>query len=151
MTGADRVVLYWDASAIVSALFRDRYSSEALQWAAVEGLHLCSSLAWAEVHAVVARLQREAGLPDMLAESALQTLEAGPGRLLATAPDPDWIGRLAARWPLRGADLWHLAMAVTLRRELPALRMLTFDSRLYGAALGEGLAPEQAAASSPQP
>jgi hypothetical protein len=46
---------------------------------------------------------------------------------------------LAALWPLRGADLWHLATADTLRRELPDLKVITFDSRLAVASQGIGL------------
>jgi hypothetical protein len=47
--------------------------------------------------------------------------------------------RLARSWPLRGADLWHLAAAKALQTELPELRLLSFDSRLTAAAHGEGL------------
>ena len=46
---------------------------------------------------------------------------------------------LAVQWPLRGADLWHLAAADTLRRELPDLKVITFDSRLGVASQGIGL------------
>ncbi|MGC8486111.1 MAG: hypothetical protein ACP5O6_10865, partial [Candidatus Baltobacteraceae bacterium] len=55
----------------------------------------------------------------------------------------------AARYPLRGADLWHLALAVDLAEELPELRLLTFDSVLDAAARAEGLALERSAADAP--
>ena len=40
---------------------------------------------------------------------------------------------------LRGADLWHLAAAMTLKRELPELWLMTFDQRLKTAAELEGI------------
>jgi hypothetical protein len=46
---------------------------------------------------------------------------------------------LSSRYPLRGADLWHLAAAKSLQEELPELRLLTFDQRLMEAAQGEGI------------
>ena len=51
-----------------------------------------------------------------------------------------FVKALASKWPLRGADLWHLATAKTLQKDLPELTVLTFDNRLYVAALGEKLA-----------
>jgi hypothetical protein len=46
---------------------------------------------------------------------------------------------LATKWPLRGADLWHLAAAKSLQTELPELAFLSFDLKLAAAAKGEGL------------
>ncbi len=54
--------VYWDSSAILSALFRDRHSDEASKCARSLGVHLLSTLAWAEVHAVIARIERERAL-----------------------------------------------------------------------------------------
>lgn len=98
--------------------------------------HLLSTLGYAEVSAVLARLERERQLPRALAAAARQVLRAGPWRGLALQPDRSTIDELAASWPLRGADLWHLATAATLRRELPELKLLSFDTRLRGAADG---------------
>jgi len=47
---------------------------------------------------------------------------------------------LSSKWPLRGADLWHLAMAKSLQAELPELTFMSYDARLVAAARGEGLA-----------
>jgi hypothetical protein len=49
------------------------------------------------------------------------------------------IEALASQWPVRGPDLWHLATAETLRRELPELTMITFDARLAVSSQGIGL------------
>jgi len=42
-------VVYWDASAILSALFKDLRSEEAIEWIRKKGVHLISTLAYAEV------------------------------------------------------------------------------------------------------
>jgi transposase len=55
------------------------------------------------------------------------------------SPSWDTIAMLARKWPLRGADLWHLAAAKDLRAELPELKMLSFDAPLATAAAGDGL------------
>jgi hypothetical protein len=55
---------------------------------------------------------------------------------------PDWsaIDKLAVQSGLRGADLWHLACVSTLTRQLPEVRLFTFDERLSRAAAQLGLA-----------
>jgi len=54
-------------------------------------MHLISTLAYAEVTGVIARLQRERELPTGLADSARDLVRVGPCRRLALQP-----GRLAA-------------------------------------------------------
>ncbi len=132
--------VYWDSSAILSALFRDRHSEEASQHARSSAVHFLSTLAWAEVHAVIARIERERALAKVLVAAALEALEGGPWRRLIAGPDWKVVRDLSSRWPLRGADLWHLAVAKSLQSELPELTFLSFDARLAAAAKGEGLA-----------
>lgn len=135
------LVLYWDASAVLSLLFDDIHSPAALSWWRQEGaVHLLSSLAYVEVAAVIARLERTGALDASLTETAYANLASLGWRRTAALPDHDLVAPQARRWPLRGADLWHLACACTLHRHLPELRLLTFDSRLHDAAAGEGLA-----------
>jgi hypothetical protein len=133
-----KLVLYWDPSAILASLFRDTHSGEALEWAGRDGVHLLSSLAYTQTCAVIARLERERLFPDVLIGSARDVLDAGPWRRLSLLPDWEIVRTLAPKWPVRGADLWHLAAALTLRRELPELALLTFDNRMSAAAHGEG-------------
>jgi len=135
-----KVVVYWDASAVVSALFQDSNSEEAQAWSRREGIHLVSSLSLAEVYAVISRIQRDRLLAGVLVDAALEALEEGPWRRLNLSPDWDRLKALAGKWPLRGAELWHLAIAKTVHADLPELTLLTFDSRLKAAARGEGLA-----------
>ena len=54
---------------------------------------------------------------------------------------PDWnlMRALSLKWPLRGADLWHLAAAKNLHADLPELKVLSFDQRLVRAAREEGV------------
>lgn len=132
-------VVYWDASAVLSALFEDAHSAEALARSREPGVQLLSSLSWAEVHAVVARLRRERVLADLLIDAALDHLARGPWRRARVTPEWGVVGELAGRHALRGADLWHLAAAVTLRDALPEIRVLSFDERLGAAAREEGL------------
>ena len=133
-------VLYWDSSAVLSVLISDLHSTEATEAARRTGTHLLSTLAFAEVFAVLARFERDGSLPTVLADAAHELVKNGPWRRLTLQPDWASIHDLAVRWPLRGADLWHLATAVTLSRELPELRLITFDARLIAASGGLDLA-----------
>lgn len=133
------LVVYWDSSALLSVLCQDSNSEEALQWSQRDGAHFFSSLSYAEVYAVLARLQRERLLIDLLLEAACEVLESGPWRKLTISPSWEKVQSLAWKWPLRGADLWHLAMAKRLQEERPELILLTFDARLRAAARGESL------------
>jgi predicted nucleic acid-binding protein len=133
------LLIYWDSSAILSALFTDTHSKTAKKWADTQGLHFISTLANAEVCAVIARLQREHVLVETLAKAAHEILDRGPWRRIYTLPDWEIVRALSAKWPLRGADLWHLAAAITLRKEFPELILLSFDQRLKKAVAGEAL------------
>lgn len=138
-SAADSGLLYWDSSAILSVLLEDERSDLASQWLQADFVHLASTLAWAEVQAVIARLRRAGELSEEAAAQAVSHFEQGPWGLLLASPGKDHIRALAPRWRLRGADLWHLALARTLQEILPGVRFVTFDLRLMEAAAGEGL------------
>lgn len=133
-------VVYWDASAVLSVLFKDAQSKNALERANMEGIHFMSSLAWAEVCAVIARMKNEEIISNLLEATCFEALQQGPWRRLTTPPGWEITQSLSRKWSLRGADLWHLATAKTLQDDLPELVLLTFDSRLEKAAEAEGLA-----------
>ena len=76
------------------------------------------------------------------AELALGAISSSPWIALAGGPSSATLRTLAQRYPLRGADFWHLALAVDLAEELPELRLLTFDSVLGTAARAERLAAD---------
>jgi len=135
----DQIVIYWDASAILSTLIKDAHSEDAQQWGNQQGVHLLSSVAYAEVLAVLSRMKRERMMADLLVEAALQTFESGPWRRLNSGPEWNLMAMLSKKWPLRGADLWHLSAAKSVCEQLPELKLLTFDTRLKAAAHGEGI------------
>ena len=132
-------VIYWDSSAVLSALFTDTHSKTAKKWSIAKGVHFISTLTFAEVTAVIARMQRERFISDTLSQAAFEVLDAGPWRRISTWPEWKITRALSYRWPLRGADLWQLATAKTLFREFPELILLSFDNRLKKAAAREGL------------
>ena len=132
-------VIYWDSSAVLSALFTDTHSQDAKKWSTAKGVHFISTLTFTEVTAVISRMQRECILADTLSQAAFEVLDNGPWRRISSLPDWKMIRSLSAKWPLRGADLWHLATAKSLQKDLPELLLLSFDNRLKRAAEGETL------------
>ena len=132
-------VLYWDSSAVISALFRDANTKRAKTAAEREVLHLLTTLAYAEVAAVLSRMRRENMLTEILFQSAHEVLDRGPWRRISVSPGWAIIRDLANEHSLRGADLWHLAAAVSLTDDFPELSLLTFDQQLLTAAKIERL------------
>jgi predicted nucleic acid-binding protein len=132
-------VIYWDSSAVISALFRDANTKRAKTAAEREVLHLLTTLAYAEATAVISRMRRESLLTEVLFQSAHEVLDRGPWRRISVSPGWAIIRDLANKHSLRGADLWHLAAAVSLRDEFPELSLLTFDQQLMMAAENERL------------
>jgi predicted nucleic acid-binding protein len=132
-------VIYWDASAILSALVEDDHTDQAQEWLKKRGAHVVSTLSYAEVLAVFERLRRSGVVSEKLVDRSLEGLERGPWQRLDLQPDWGDIRSLASQWSLRGADLWHLSTAMGLRREIGEMTLLTFDKRLRLAAQGAGL------------
>lgn len=132
-------VVYWDTSALVAALFVEERSDEARRLTALPGVHLMSSLTWTEMQAVFSRARREHQIAPALVDTMQAAVTSGPWRYVTATPRQDAGAALARRWSLRGADLWHLALAKTLRTELPELALATFDKALREAGTTEGL------------
>lgn len=139
VTEAEQPVVYWDASTLVSALIVDVHTARALATAERPVVHLVSTLAYAEVVAAIARAESLRRLDARRAKAARRLLRDGPWRRLMLQPDWVVINTLAAQSRLRGADLWHLASVSTLTRQLPEVRLFSFDDRLAAAAAGLGL------------
>ncbi len=131
------MVLYWDASALLSVLITDVHSRTAQKFAQKRGIHFISTLCFAEVGAVINRMKREGLLTNILYQSVLEVLEEGPWRKITMQPDWKIIKDLSVKYSLRGADLWHLAVTKTLQGELPEIKILTFDDKLLVASKGE--------------
>lgn len=132
-------VIYWDSTALLSYLFKDRHSEQVMKRASVKGVHLLTTLTIAEVFTVISRIQREQVLPDRITNSLFEMLLTGPWSRLNIVPDSLAMKELATRWPLKGSGLWHLATAKTLQREFPELMILTFNRELARASRGEKL------------
>jgi predicted nucleic acid-binding protein len=124
----------------MSALIADSHSEGAVATAQRSLTHLVSTLAYAEVVAAVARAESERHLDARRAQAVRRMIRHGPWRRLMLQPDWSAIDKLAAQSALRGADLWHLACVSTLTRQLPEVRLFTFDERLNRAAAQWGLA-----------
>jgi predicted nucleic acid-binding protein len=139
VTEAEQPVVYWDASTLVSALVVDEHTGRAVAMAERRFVHLVSTLAYAEVAAVIARAESARRLTAPRAKAAHRALRDGPWRRLMLQPDWFVINALAATADVRGADLWHLASVSTLTRQLPEVRLFTFDDRLARAAASIGL------------
>ena len=77
-----------------------------------------------------------------MAAAAFEALYQGPWSRLHLGPQWGMVRRLALKWSLRAADLWHLAAAKSLQEQLPELVLLTFDEKLNLAARGEGLSAQ---------
>jgi len=133
-------VIYWDASAILSALVEDDHTDQAQECLKERGAHVVSTLCYAEVLAVFERLRRSGVVSEKLVNRSLEGLERGPWQRLDLQPDWGDIRSLSSQWSLRGADLWHLSTAMGLRREIGEMTLFTFDKRLHQAAQGAGLA-----------
>ena len=127
---------------MLSSLFSDNHSDQALDWANRDGFHFLSSLTYAETCAVIARMRRERKVAELLADAAMEAFNGGPWRRVNTQPAWNQMTMLARKWDLRGADLWHLALAKSLRDQIPELIFLTFDRKLRASARGEGFVIE---------
>lgn len=127
---------------MLSSLFSDNHSAQALDWANSDGFHFLSSLTYAETCAVIARMRRERKVAELLADAAIEAFNGGPWRRVNTQPAWNQMTMLARKWDLRGADLWHLALAKSLRDQIPELIFLTFDRKLRASARGEGFVLE---------
>jgi hypothetical protein len=64
--------------------------------------------------------------------------EQHPARRINAGPNWKNVQSPARPWPLRGADLWHLATAKELQAGIRELTLHSLDQRLNVAAKGEG-------------
>lgn len=135
------VAVYWDSTSILSALFEDPHSEQALAMSKKEGIHFLSTLCYAEVCAALSQSRKDKKLKEVQIDVALEILKTGPWRRLNVWPEWNTLIALSERWPLKGSRLWHLASVKSLKKQLPELSLFTFDGELRTAAEGEGLLP----------
>ncbi len=138
-TDASGPPIYWDASAVLSTLVADAHSRVATALLRRSAPKLLSTLALAEALAVLRRLELAGEIRPDDRRRAAASLLASPWLRYEGQPRRQLLADLATRTALRGADLWHLAAALTAREALPELRLFTFDRALAAAAEAEGL------------
>lgn len=144
-TDASGPPIYWDASAVLSTLVADAHSRTARTLLRGPAPKLLSTLALAESLAVLRRLELAGEIRADDRRRAASSLLVSPWLRYQEPPRRELLADLATRTALRGADLWHLAAALTAREALPELRLVTFDRALAAAAAAEGLATLPAA------
>ncbi len=137
-------MIYVDSSVIVKRYYEEPGTARVRErWASAERV-FTSRVAYAEVHAALARKHRDGGLTGPLFRSASSVFEAEwpaydqiqvDGATLAD------IRRLVRKHPLRGYDAIHLAAALWLREQLDqAMEFWVSDETLEAAARRERLA-----------
>ncbi len=137
--GSEYTVIYWDASAVLSVLFKDVHSRKARTKLEKSGIHLISTLSYSETCAVISRMNKEKHIEQHQVKTAHGILDSGMWRLVQRQPEAKTIRSVSNKTYLRGADLWHLAVAKDLKKEIPELLLLTFDTRLQKAAQKQGV------------
>lgn len=130
---------YWDASALLSFLVKDAFTAAARGFFEYPALHVVSSLAYAETAAVVGRMARQDVIDAGTADFLLQSLDDSGWRHVPVSPSRSILREFQSRSPLRGADLWHLGLVLTLSREYGEFGLVSFDRRLNDAAAAAGV------------
>lgn len=130
---------YWDASALLSFLVEDANTVVARALIGCPALHVISSLAYAETAAVLWRMARQHVIDVGTTEFLLQSLDEGEWRHTPASPSRSVLREFQGRSLLRGADLWHLGLVLTLSREWGKLGLVSFDRRLSDAAKAAGV------------
>ncbi len=135
---------YFDSSALIKRFVEEAGSKRVEALIEAELPPATSKVAYAEVHAGLARKLRERGLTPAAHRSAARTFDADwrayvrvdlVDALLILARD------LVQRRPLRGFDAIHLASALRLRDQIgDEVRFVASDERLLAVASSEGLA-----------
>lgn len=132
---------FWDASALVPLIVRERISPVVMSLAATEPIFAVWWSAEVECATALARLEREgeaqrtvAGWFADLANLARRWLVVGPGPEVRAAAV-----RLLRVHPLRSADALQLAAALVFTEHVPSGdEFVACDSRLRHAAAKEG-------------
>jgi len=136
-------VTYADSSVIVKRYYQE-IGSDRVREELVAAEHVFTSrLAYAEVHAALARKRRERAVSERDFRRSATAFEADWPAYDHIAIDAVTLGavpRLVRQYPLRGADAVHLAAAIWLREQAgDQVELWAADNRLMGAARRERL------------
>jgi predicted nucleic acid-binding protein len=133
---------FWDSSALVPALVREKESPAIRRLLRADPEVLVWALSPAEIVGALWRRQRSGDLRSdrrAAAEARLASMEIAWSAVVDVGPVVYRARRLLALHPLRAADSLQLAAALVACDERPTLLpFVTLDSRLAEAARGEG-------------
>lgn len=133
---------FWDSSAIVPLVCRERESARTRAWLRADPIVVVWCLAATEVVSALARKRRDGALPAAslaAAKRRLAALEAAWNEVAAVEAVRARARRLLEVHPLTAADALHLGAALVLVEERPqGVGFVSFDVRLAEAAAREG-------------
>jgi predicted nucleic acid-binding protein len=136
-------VTYVDSSVIVKRYYEEPGTERVLERLTAAERVFTSRLAYAEVHAALARKRRERAVSEAVYGRAASAFESDWRAYDQIALDAITLGavaRLVRQHPVRGADAVHLAAAVWLREHVgDPLELWASDDRLLDAARRERL------------
>ena len=137
-------MIYADSSVIVKRYYGEAGTARVRQhWGAAQRV-FTSRVAYAEVHAALARKYREGGLSAPAFRTAALAFDAewlSYDQVLVDGTTLAHVRRLVRRHFLRGYDALHLSAAIWLRDEIgPAIEFWVADAQLAAAARRERLA-----------
>lgn len=137
-------MIYVDSSVIVKRYYEEPGTARVRErWTSAEHV-FTSRVAYAEVHAALARKHREGGLGAPLFRAAASAFEAewpAYDQIQVDSATLAEIRRLVRKHPLRGYDAIHLAAVLWLREQLDqAIEFWVSDETLEAAGRQEGLA-----------
>jgi predicted nucleic acid-binding protein len=134
---------YFDTSALIKRFVEESGSKRVDAVLAREPIVATSKVAYAEVHAGLARKLREKALTATAYRKTSRTFDTDwRAYVRVELADPLLliVRDLVRRHPLRGFDAIHLASAMRLQHQLgEEIRMIASDDRLLTAAEEEGL------------
>ncbi|MGH7268148.1 MAG: type II toxin-antitoxin system VapC family toxin [Candidatus Rokuibacteriota bacterium] len=134
---------YLDTSALIKRFVLERGSQMVAAMVEREGPIATATIAYAEVHAGLARKRREHDLSSVDYDTKREQFEGDWGTYVRLDLGQEILQMtrdLVARHPLRAADAIHLASALTLRTALgQTVRFVAADDRLLRAAEAERL------------
>jgi uncharacterized protein len=135
---------YFDTSALIKQFVEESGSMRVEALIAAEPQIATSKVAYAEVHAGLAKKWREGAMTETIYQRTSRLFDSewtAYIRLDLTEPLLTLTRDLLRRHPLRGFDAIHLASAILLQQQLSeATQFVASDMRLLTAARTEGLA-----------
>lgn len=135
---------YADSSVIVKRYYEELGTERVRERLASAERVFTSRLAYAEVHAALARKRRERDISEAAYRRTASAFESdwpAYDQIALDAATLDAVPRLVRRYALRGADAVHLAAALWLREHAGnPLDLWASDDRLVAAARRERLA-----------